>query len=495
MSRLLKHIHDHTIAQPQAIAVVGPQDSVSYAELSEQVDATACWLRAHKVRALGLHCSNSVDWIATDLAAVQLGIPIIPIPGFFTEQQVAHLITDSGIDAVLADDQQSYEFETDRTAHISNQGLSLRRLPGSGTHENPKYAKVTYTSGSTGSPKGVCLSQATIESVVEALSDRLIDTKMERHLCMLPFATLLENIAGVYLALWNGASVIVDSPSEFGLLSNSEFSAQHFTAAVKQHQINSAILLPQMLKAIVENSGLEKAGSGKAENNGLASLSFLAVGGGKTPESVIAHANCIGLPVFEGYGLSETASVLCINTPSHNRTGSVGQLLGHAKVHLAKDKEMIVSNPIMEGYLHDSETPENIATGDIGHIDEDGYVYISGRKKNCLISGFGRNISPEWVESHLLGEAEISQIVVFGEAESHLSAVVVSALNYDCINLQTLIRKRNESLPDYAQIKKWVLADAPFKSENGLLTANGKPKRDAIFAHYKQSLTEGAQLA
>lgn len=483
MSRLLERIHDRAIAKPHSCAVVCPNGEFSYQKLSELVDATSLWLGGLNIRSLGLHCENSIDWIVTDLAAVQLGIPVIPIPGFFSEDQTNHLIEDAQLDAILSGSSGRYLNETHEVTYLSNDTLSLRRLRTEKHNEYPKnYAKVTYTSGSTGNPKGVCLSQATIESVVEALADRLSGTLMQRHLCMLPFATLLENIAGVYLAFWQGEAVIVGSPSDFGLLSNTEFSAAQFAQAVQRFQIHSAILLPQMLKRIVEDTDCKE----------LSSLNFLAVGGGKTPPDLICLAHKLGLPVYEGYGLSETASVLCINTPSNNRVGSVGQVLGHADISLTEEGEIIVHEPIMQGYLHDPGQQESIATGDIGHLDKDGYLYISGRKKNCLISGFGRNISPEWVESHLLNEASIRQVVVFGEAESHLSAVVVSQKNADPELIQRSISGRNQTMPDYAQIKNWILADTDFNTQNGLLTANGKPRRDAIYQHYRQCLLEGA---
>lgn len=482
MSRLLERINDRAIARPHSCAVICKDVEISYQKLSELIDATSLWLGSYNIRSLGLHCNNNIDWIVTDLAAVQLGIPVIPIPGFFSEDQIEHLVEDSKLDAILSDNNGYYPNETHEIAHFSNSELRLRRLKSETLRPKPGYAKVTYTSGSTGSPKGVCLTQATIESVVEALSNRLSGIVMERHLCMLPFATLLENIAGNYLAFWNGQAVIVGSPSDFGLLSNTDFSATRFADAVQHYKINSAILLPQMLKSIVENSECKE----------LSSLNFLAVGGGKTSPDLIRQAHRLSLPVYEGYGLSETASVLCINTPSHNRIGSVGRILDHADVSLSEESEVIVRRPIMQGYLHDSTSRESIATGDIGHLDGDGYLYISGRKKNCLISSFGRNISPEWVESHLLNEPSIHQVVVFGEAESHLSAVVVSQKNTNAESIQRSINGRNQSMPDYAQIKSWVLADSDFNTQNGLLTANGKPKRDAIYQHYRQCLADGA---
>ncbi len=176
MSKLLEYIHDHAIARPMATAVVCPQGNVSYAALSNRVDTITLWLGTQNIRLLGLHCNNNIDWILADLAAIQLGIPVIPIPGFFSEDQINHLITDSGLDAILSDRGHSYPNEKNKIAHLSNAGLNLHRLQSSKPAQRYSYSKVTYTSGSTGNPKGVCLSQTTIESVVEALSNRLSGT-------------------------------------------------------------------------------------------------------------------------------------------------------------------------------------------------------------------------------------------------------------------------------------------------------------------------------
>ena len=250
----------------------------------------------------------------------------------------------------------------------------------------------------------------------------------------------------------------------------------------------------------------------------LPSLKFMAVGGGKVSPTLLQDAQALNLPVYEGYGLSECGSVVSLNTPKANRAGSVGKPMPHASVSIAASGEVMVKGNAMQGYLnHDnsdnSDNSDNnqsgsaindnaiIATGDIGHLDEDGYLYITGRRKNVLISSFGRNISPEWVESQLLTQPIIYQAAVLGDGAPSLSAVIVANSNWLSANssrsdlhkaienaIEQAIAIVNETLPDYARINNWKLAEMPFSTDNGLLTDNGKLRRPQILKTYEAAL-------
>lgn len=138
----------------------------------------------------------------------------------------------------------------------------------------------------------------------------------------------------------------------------------------------------------------------------------------------------------------------------------------------------------MQGYLDDAPANTEIATGDVGHVDEDGFLFVTGRIKNVIISSFGRNISPEWVESFFLANPFIHQIAVFGEAQPHLSAVIVPSKHAAAARIAEAVAAINLTLPDYARIMQWVVADDPFHVDNGLVTNNGKLRRAAIATKY-----------
>jgi len=267
---------------------------------------------------------------------------------------------------------------------------------------------------------------------------------------------------------------------------SSNFDADTCIAAIEKYQAESIILLPQMLQAIVAKS--------TKQDPRLKSLKFVAVGGGKTPVALIKTAKLMGIPVYEGYGLSECASVLALNTPEHERIGSVGKVLSNRTVRISKDGEIEVKNVGLPHYLESAEGLTNnltsnptsaddawLPTGDLGHLDDEGFLYLDGRKKNVLITSFGRNISPEWPESLLLGSGLFRQAMVIGDGQAQLSALLVTSkegLSDEVI--QAEVTSANQTLPDYAQIKHWLLADEPFTPINGLATANGRLKRELI---------------
>ena len=133
--------------------------------------------------------------------------------------------------------------------------------------------------------------------------------------------------------------------------------------------------------------------------------------------------------------------------------------------------------------------PQWWPTGDLGAVDEDGFVYVQGRKKNVLITGFGRNVSPEWVETALRSEPLLAQAAVFGEGQSALSAVVwpLTPLLPDA-EIEAAVQSANATLPDYARVARWVRARAPFSAQSGLATPNGRAQREAILALHADAL-------
>lgn len=219
-------------------------------------------------------------------------------------------------------------------------------------------------------------------------------------------------------------------------------------------------------------------------------MEFIAVGGSKVSPILLNRAKQLGLPVYEGYGLSECSSVVSLNTQENLKIGSVGKPLKHVSVQLDKGEVLISGNTFL-GYVNQPNTwgQKNLATGDLGYLDDEGYLFIDGRKKNLLISSFGRNVNPEWVESCVLRDSMFKQCVVFGDARPFCTALIYPTNSpMDGAEIQQCIDSINVTLPDYAQIKKWHVLDAPLTVEAGLLTANDRPKRHVILQSYKPQL-------
>ncbi len=451
-----------------------------------QVETLAAELQDLNIRTLALLADNCPEWVMIDLACQLTAVRLLPLPLYFTPEQVRHALVDSGCDALLCDRQQPLcdDLPDAFTATLKS-GLMTAR--GWFLWQRPRLScsvslpgatqKITYTSGSTGAPKGVCLSLDQQLRTAQALFERIAIPKV-RHLCVLPLSTLLENVAGVYAPLMSGGQILLPSLSELGFEGSSGFDVGRFCAVIDQTQPHSLILLPQMLAALLLmiDQGWQPPSS----------LRFVAVGGARVSAVQIEAARMAGLPVYEGYGLSECGSVVSLNTPADDKLGSAGQPLPHLGVAVSGGEILILGNTFL-GYVggaaRDAQQP--LLSGDLGALDEQGFVHLKGRSSHLLISSYGRNISPEWPESELLANPIITRAVVFGDARPYCVALlsVVSDEITD-IQIEHWIRQVNDRLPDYAQVAHWSRFPTLLTASAGLFTANGRPRRDAIYSTY-----------
>ncbi len=437
------------------------------AEISERTQL----LREQNVQRLGLQLDNGVQWLINDLAAAQAGCVCVPLPLFFTHTQRQHVLTAAGIDTLI---------DTQGLQRISGAADTAPALP-AGTQ------KITFTSGTTGTPKGVCLSLEQQCRIAGSIAGQTRDAQPRKHLCALPLPVLLENVAGVYAALYAGMQLALLPLASVGVQGSSGFNVRQLINACITQQAESLILLPQQLHALClalrAEPGLRSA----------LRLRFIAVGGARVATPILDLAAELQLPVFEGYGLSECASVVCLNTPQAHKRGSVGRVLPHLSVRLATDGELLVSGNSFCGYAgSDQSVGDEVQTGDLARIDSDGFVYITGRKKHQFITAFGRNVAPEWIEAELTAEPEIAQCCVQGEARPVNAAIIVPRVAGDDPQLQArvsaAIDRVNSRLPDYARVTLWLGADSAFTAANGLLTDNGRLRRERILEHYGSAL-------
>ena len=388
----------------------------------------------------------------------------MPIPAFFTAQQRDHVIQTAGI-----------------THLVTPNGLSA-----TGVLTNPiifpETRKITFTSGTTGTPKGVCLTQSGLEQTAQSLVTVIGSAYAERHLSILPLAILLENVAGVYSALLAGATCYLYGLAQLGMANPFQPDFKQLLQIMQRERITSAILVPELLRGLLQALFETKIQ--------LPDLRFLAVGGSKIDISLLEKARLLGLPIHEGYGLSECGSVVALNTPIAQQLGAVGKVLPHIQLSV-RDNEIVIHNPAFMGYLGVTHQG-HFATGDLGFVDEQGFLHITGRKKNLIITSFGRNIAPEWIESRFLAQPEVLQAVVFGEAKPYLTALIVPTpfMTEDCMSqMNTMVARVNQQLPDYAQVKQFHLV-SPFNVSEGTLTGTGRPRREAIAQQYAVLLAE-----
>ena len=481
---ILAHIHEHVRNQPGAVAVYDSTTELTYADLYREVCTAATLLEADRV---ALWLDNTPAWAVADLALMQRGAVCIPVPGFFTPQQIRHLLQDVGADAVLTADPSRLEgmCQVRRIEPVGIAGVELalcRIAPPEPVPELAGIAKVTYTSGSTGNPKGVRLSAASIDQVAESLCQATAALPLDRSLALTPLAILLENIGSLYAPLLAGASAALVPMAEVGLKDAANLDPARMIAALHRYRPTCIIVPPQLLRALVE----------AAEHGAMLpdSLRFVAVGGAPVAPRLLARAAAVGLPVFEGYGLSEAASVVTLNRPGSMRAGSVGRPLPHARVHTDRHGEVHVGGALFDGYLHGTAVPaQNLwPTGDLGYLDEDGFLFLTGRRKNLFITAFGRNVAPEWVEGELLAHPAILQAALFGEARPFNVAVLVPRPGADAPAIEAAVAYANRRLPHYARVRRFAIAAEPFSVANGLLTGTGRPRRAQIEQSYRTDI-------
>jgi long-subunit acyl-CoA synthetase (AMP-forming) len=501
-------------ANGDMLAVLAHDRTLTYAELAAEVNRISRDLQRADIQRLGLYADNSAAWICVDLACMQANVVLVPIPLFFTSQQIQHLLDAASLDAVCADrklplslpasslglanaSRNTVRFKLNEILHKLIDGhyvYAVQRKPEDSSFslsgcafENsiPKHtAKVTFTSGSTGQPKGVCLSAWQQMQVAKALVDR-VNIKRPTHLVALPLSTLLENIAGVYAPLLAQGCVILPSEKQRGFRGSQLVDVAAFLRCIDDAQPNTLITVPELLKVML---------AGAAQGwQAPSSFTFIAVGGAKVAPMLMQSARAAGLPVYQGYGLSECGSVISLAGPE-DPPGSCGKLLNHVSASII-DGELIVGGSVFLGYLGDVSSwyPLVVATGDLVTFDQ-ARLYVTGRRKQQIINSFGRNIAPEWAESLLLANPKIYQAFVLGEARPYCVAIISL---HDSTMTQTELSQWlatvNLQLPDYAKVRHFILLDTPMTQQQGLITANGRLKRALATTYFSQQIDSAYQ--
>ena len=453
MSRLQKQIHHYAETQPEKIALIGDTSCISYKALPDLIEKRIELLHENDVIVAGLQMDNGPDWILWDIALAAGGFVCVPLPAFFTVAQRQHAAQSAGISHFIT-----------REGIKATGIIAAVSLP-AGT------AKITFTSGTTGTPKGVCLPQQVLEEIAGNLVTSIGAEYADRHLSILPLSILLENVAGAYSTLLAGGTCHLYNLSSIGFTNPFQPDFEKLSYVLDNKKITSGILVPELLRGLMNMIELRE--------QKFPALRFLAVGGSKVAPKMVTKARSLGLPVYEGYGLSECGSVVALNTPHNDKPGTVGRVLPHIDLSI-RNGEIIVHNPAFLGYL-DAPHAGDFATGDLGNFNGDDYLAINGRSKNVIITSFGRNISPEWIESLLMTAPDVAQAFVYGDARPFPSALIVPSRKG--ADTSMIVEQVNKTLPAYARISNFYVV-SPFMIQNGLLTPTGRLRRNAIFKQY-----------
>jgi long-chain acyl-CoA synthetase len=524
---------------------------------------------------IALLSENRLEWALTDYASLHIGSAIVPIYTSLLENQVQYIIDNCDAKIAIASNEmqaqklKNIKEKLGKVEHfIQVDGLEegfmsfwdkleekLKDSPdysNAGDNISPDdLATLIYTSGTTGFPKGVMLTHWNFLSNVIGGLTILPITNEETFLSFLPLSHVFERMAGHYLPMYKGCTICYAEGIDYVAQNMNEVHPTVMTSVPRLYEK----MHTKIVESVEEGSGLKKKifywslEQGKKVLNlkkrGLkpggmlgfklslaeklvfsklkeklgGKIRFFVSGGAPLSKEVAEFFAYAGIYILEGYGLTETSPVIAVNPYDGFKFGTVGKILPNVEVKIADDGEILTKGPhVMVGYYkNEDETKEAIDpdgwfhTGDIGYIDEDGYLVITDRKKNIIVTSGGKNIAPQPIEGLLTSSRYIEQAVLIGDRRKFCSALIVP--NLDALKSwaegegisagdteallkdDRVIRMYREEidrlsvdLASYETIKKFSLLPEPFSIETGELTPTLKVKRKIVEEKYKDIL-------
>ncbi|MBN2299201.1 MAG: long-chain fatty acid--CoA ligase [Deltaproteobacteria bacterium] len=529
---------------------------------------------------VSIFSENCWEWLVADLAALSIGAADAPIYATNSGPEAAYIINDSESKVVFVSDKDHLDrvlsvkssikgvkyiitfekIDTDEKNilfmdEVMNMGQDSKdkkafekRL---GEIQPDDLATLIYTSGTTGQPKGVMLTHGNfVSNVLQCYASHPIIDHKDSVLSFLPWSHSLGRTVSVYLMLHIGAvnnlaesfstvlqnlqetrpTLVVSVPRLFeklhsGILSQVEKAAPlkkklfSWATDVADRAVDYRVLnrsMPLVLE--IQYALAEKIVFSKLrEALGLNKVRIFISGGGAISVEIDRFFNSIGVPVHNGYGLTETTPVTNVNRFEVFEFGSVGPALADTQIRIAEDGEILVKGPqVMKGYYNKPQETSDVftedgwfMTGDIGNIDKKGCLHITDRKKDIIVTAGGKNISPQNIENTLAADLFIEQAVIIGEGRKYLSALIVPNFselttyaknqgipfdtNEDLITKPEIVsfynEKINSLMKDYAkveQIRKFNLLPKEFSIETGELTPTLKMKRKVIGSNFSE---------
>jgi len=548
----------------------GQYRDLSWNQMAEQILAFGRGLVSLGLEAgdrVAILAPNSPEWVFADLGTMAAGG--ITVPVYHTEgaEAAIHILRDSGsrflfIRSLQAardllslldqapqleklilfeqhlDDPKVLALDAFRHAGDANADRTLHKKLAAG--KSADLATLIYTSGTTGTPKGVMLTHDNMLKNIAACIQRIPVSENDQCLSFLPLSHVFERVNGYYLMLLQGATIAyaesvdtvpanlqevgptlaISVPRLFEkmyarvmerILSGPWLKKQIFFAALSVSRKHLAETQAGRIPSGVLQTGTrlarEKVFSKLADAVG-GNLKFFVSGGAPLASNVAEFFHAVGLPIYEGYGLTETASGIAVNNPGAFKLGTVGQAIPGTELKIAEDGEILIKGPgITQGYWNrEEETSQALQdgwlhTGDIGTLDESGFLTITDRKKDLIVTAGGKKVAPQILENGIKADKFIANAFVYGDRKPYLTALLVPNfenlesyaklkilpyLNHcDLVShpkVLDLIRRRvsrfQNELASYQQIKRFTLLSEDFSSE--MITPTMKLKRKVV---------------
>jgi long-chain acyl-CoA synthetase len=519
---------------------------------------------------------NGPAWVIMDHAALGLALVVVPLYTVDRPENVAYILRDAGVKALLLENQEQWL----RLAAVREnlEGCGLRRilvlngidasartdprlaaveewLPEEGGEametagESNDLATIVYTSGTTGRPKGVMLSHHNILSNVRDSLQILPVPRGSLLLSFLPLSHTFERTVGYYLAVMAGATVAyarsipqlsedLQSIRPTILISVPRIYEKVY-AAIKGRLREGPSFRRRLFDLTVAVGWsrfeyMQKRGPWRIANllwpllNHLVAAKVRARLGGRLQYALSGSAALapeisrvfisLGLPILQGYGLTETSPVVCANRIDNNVPASIGLPIPNVEVRIGENDALMVKGPnVMLGYWNNPEatgamiTPDGwLNTGDVGRIDGEGRVYITGRLKEIIVMSNGEKVPPLDMEAAIARDSLFEQTMLIGEARPYLAMLAVlnaeqwektaaeagldarAALHSEAAEKLVLARitRQLRDFPGYAQVRRAAVSLEPWSVENGLLTPTLKLRRLQVMEHYKNRIAE-----
>jgi long-chain acyl-CoA synthetase len=567
----------------QLFRVQGRWEPTSSAEFLRRVAGLSSALEQLGVKPgdhVGLFAPNRPEWHVVDFAILGLGAADVPV--YFNESpdRIVYILNHSGAQVVFAaGEMQSRRLLECRKRLTSVKHIICAAAPPDFGDEVLRYehlvaatgdavvaeyrlraarvtsdqlATIIYTSGTTGEPKGVMLTHNNLSSNEETSVGPYRMSPADRAVSFLPLSHVYERVIA-YAYLFHGVPVAYVErmedlpqalleihptlsaavPRVFEKLYANVMQKGHESTGAKRRLFDWAMRVAR--DSVRWRAYGEKASawlhfqwgiadrivySKVREGIGGSFRAFISGGGPLSPE-LAEFFWAVGVPVYQGYGLTETSPVVSANCPGSNKVGTVGRPIPNVSVRIAEDGEILVRGPcVMKGYyLKPEETqrvvsPEGwLATGDIGRLDEDGYLYVTDRKKDLFKTAAGKFVAPQPIENMLKASPFILNAVLVGDRHKFISALIVpnfasveavarregrtvgsreqlaaDAWVHDLIDKE--VAKVNAKLAQYETIKRFALLDHDFTFDDGQLTYTLKLKRRVIAERYAEAIAK-----